>query len=226
VPDATRQQVRAFQEAWNRFVRRFGLHYKQLKVDGVPGKLTRVAIKKARFFLGVGFTDWQRNDDDVTPELLKTVADPFRRVRGYTRRENRRRRRVASARRKARVERWKAQQRPKTTAGVVYMDGKPVAAWIAKWAIKARVQKLWFGVIVSGWRDPVYSESLCLNMCGAPRCPGRCAGRSSNHAGNVFPAGAIDVSLFWQFRDAMRRLGAPLRNALPNDLVHFSNSGI
>jgi hypothetical protein len=107
-----RQQTREFQLEWNAFVRRFDLHYKPLKVDGVAGKLTRIAIKKARFFLGVGSSDWRKNSDEVTRELLLTLDDPFRRVRGYGRRENLRRRRTASKRRKARIQRWEAQQAP------------------------------------------------------------------------------------------------------------------
>ena len=129
MPVASRAEVREFQRAWNAFAKRFGLHYKPLKVDGVAGKLTRIAIKKARYFLGVGARDWRDNETNVTDELLATLRDPFRRIRGYTRIRNLRRRRTASKRRKARVKRWKANQAPArprlkgTSAGAPHYGG-------------------------------------------------------------------------------------------------------
>ena len=84
----------------------------------------------------------------------------------------------------------------------------------------------WSGTVTSGYRTPEYSESLCFDMCGAPSCPGTCAGRSSNHSGKVYPRGAIDVSDEATFGAIMRRLGNPIKNSLgPADPVHFSVSG-
>lgn len=113
---------------------------------------------------------------------------------------------------------------PFSKRGVVKFDGHLVAAWIVPWLKKAR-QMGWKGHVTSGWRDPAYSERLCRQMCGAPSCPGRCAGRSSNHSGKVFPKGAIDVSDEATFAVIMRKLRAPLRNDLPADRVHFSVTG-
>jgi hypothetical protein len=111
--------------------------------------------------------------------------------------------------------------------GVVQFDGKSVAAWIQPYLVWAR-QNGWKGTLTSGWRDPAYSEHLCLNMCGAPTCAGRCAGRTSNHAGSVKPAGAIDVSDYVTFGRLMAR--CPYTPRLQNQLgardpVHFSASG-
>jgi hypothetical protein len=115
---------------------------------------------------------------------------------------------------------------PTNQHGVVTLDGKQVAAWIAEIALRARATGLWNGYIISGWRDPVYSEELCLNMCGAPSCPGMCAGRSSNHSGSEFPAGAIDITDSTGFEAALRSMGETrLHNSLPADRPHFSNSG-
>jgi hypothetical protein len=86
----------------------------------------------------------------------------------------------------------------------------------------------WKGTLNSGWRDPAYSEKLCIAMCGAKACPGRCAGRASNHSGSTKPMGAIDVSDYGTFGQLMRQcpISPRLFNALgPADPVHFSATG-
>ncbi len=106
-------------------------------------------------------------------------------------------------------------------------DGRPVAAWMKPYLVWARNQG-WRGTLNSGWRSPAYSEQLCRNICGAPSCPGRCAGRASNHAGSVKPAGSLDVSDYARFGELMRRcpLEPRIHNALgARDPVHFSHSG-
>lgn len=110
--------------------------------------------------------------------------------------------------------------------GVTKFDGVPVAAVAVPYLSWARNHG-WSGRLVSGWRDPRYSESLCYRMCGRPRCPGQCAGTSSNHVGTTKDRFAIDVSEYHQFARVIAR--CPLRprifNDLPNDRVHFSPSG-
>lgn len=101
---------------------------------------------------------------------------------------------------------------------------RPVANWIIPWLDKSW-EAGWRGVVNSGWRDPAYSESLCRAMCGAPSCPGRCAGRASNHAGSEYPNGAVDLTDQYTFAAVQFRIGSPLRNNLPADRVHFSVSG-
>jgi hypothetical protein len=108
--------------------------------------------------------------------------------------------------------------------GVARFDGEQVAAWMVRWLKKSRDHG-WRGELVSGYRSPAHSERLCLDMCGATSCPGRCAGRSSNHSGKDFPAGAVDVSDQFTFAAIQPRIGSPLRNDLPSDRVHFSASG-
>jgi hypothetical protein len=107
------------------------------------------------------------------------------------------------------------------------IDGKPVATWIAKDVLKARERGLWHGYVVSGYRSPEYSESLCFAMCGHPTCPGTCAGRGSAHSQLAYPAGAVDVDLAHrdEFARAMQTIGSVLKNALPYDPNHFSASG-
>ncbi|MGH4012254.1 MAG: hypothetical protein ACRDTH_29515 [Pseudonocardiaceae bacterium] len=111
-------------------------------------------------------------------------------------------------------------------ASVGIFDGVPCANWLIPYLSWAR-EHGWQGQLLSGWRDPAYSEGLCLKMCGAPSCPGRCAGRSSNHSGDVKPKGAIDVSDPIRFGQLMTQcpLSPRIFNDLPNDLNHFSASG-
>lgn len=81
------------------------------------------------------------------------------------------------------------------STGVVEFDGHQVAAWIVHDILApARASGYWHGYVISGWRDPAYSESLCLNMCGRPSCSGTCAGRSSRHSQSVKPDGAVDLT--------------------------------
>jgi hypothetical protein len=110
--------------------------------------------------------------------------------------------------------------------GVTTFDGKPVAAWMVKWLKKSRANG-WSGHVESGYRTPKHSEQLCLDRCGHPSCPGTCAGRTSNHSGKVFPAGAVDVSLGTEaeFAAIQPGIGSPLKNAVPTDRNHFSVSG-
>lgn len=109
--------------------------------------------------------------------------------------------------------------------GTVAFEGKAVAAWIHPWLVLSR-KNGWTGTVVSGYRSPPYSQSLCEHMCGAPSCPGRCAGVASNHSGTQYPGGAVDVTEYEQFGRIQRRIGSPLQNQLPaTDPVHFSVSG-
>jgi hypothetical protein len=108
--------------------------------------------------------------------------------------------------------------------GLATFDGKVAAAWIVTWLEKSR-KAGWTGTVTSGYRTPEYSTSLCIAMCGAPSCPGRCAGASSNHSGKVYPAGAVDVTDYTRFGQIQPQIGSPLRNDLPIDPVHYSVSG-
>jgi hypothetical protein len=109
--------------------------------------------------------------------------------------------------------------------GVDNYGGKPVCDWIVEILKNAKATGLWKGTVTSGYRSPAYSQSLCQHMCGAPSCPGRCAGVTSNHGGCTGGKGAVDVTDEAGFRRAMAALGNPLRNDLPSDTGHFSRDG-
>jgi hypothetical protein len=114
-----------------------------------------------------------------------------------------------------------------------WLDGHEVPIWIATILIEARNAGVWHGVVISGYRSPAYSEELCLNMCGAPSCPGRCAGRSTNHAcppdgTGAYPEGAVDVTDYVGLRTYCEAHAPTLRGGgvvLPADLPHFSHNG-
>lgn len=108
---------------------------------------------------------------------------------------------------------------------IVSFDSKDCVELAAYWLFESR-KAGWTGVLVSGYRTPEYSESLCYNMCGAPSCPGMCAGKSSNHARTTYPGPAVDVSEYTQFESIQYQIHSPLKNTLDyRDPVHFSQAG-
>lgn len=80
----------------------------------------------------------------------------------------------------------------------------------------------WRGILNSGWRSPAESTGLCIGICGAPVCPGTCAGTGSRHARCPWTDGAIDVGDQYKF-DAVT---PELYNALgARDPWHMSTTG-
>lgn len=109
--------------------------------------------------------------------------------------------------------------------GLILIDGRQVSKAVGLEVERIRKAGRWRGGVVSGYRSPAHSIALCKAMCGAPSCPGRCAGASSRHAKKGGRDGAVDVSDFWTFRSECWRLGSWLENHLPIDPVHFSDIG-
>lgn len=168
-----------------------------------------------------------------------------RKLRGLTRKISKRRRRngkgiaklIAQRHRIRRKVRYlKRHRQPPLQGGAAEWRGVQVAPWMVGLApgpdgemvnwLQRSVAHGWDGRVVSGYRSPEYSRSLCRSMCGADSCPGRCAGTASNHVGLTYPNGAIDVYPdYVRFTQIQRDIGSPLRNNLPNDRNHFSVSG-
>ncbi len=119
-------------------------------------------------------------------------------------------------------------------ANLVYMDGRQVPGWIAEILQEARSSGAWNGSVISGFRSPSYSTSLCYAMCGAPSCSGMCAGAASNHAcppsGKGTPyEGAVDVTDPYNLERFCRNHNKPLYGGgyrLSRDHPHFSHSGV
>jgi hypothetical protein len=214
----TADEVRRLQKGLNRFTERYMEGVGPLVVDGIKGHATARRIVTVKYHLGYGGKP--QRSATVKPEFVRRMrhprsprySNPAMLARAFARRIKQRKAARASA-------------APRN--GVATFDGRPVAAWMKPYLDWARANG-WKGTLNSGFRDPAYSEKLCISMCGAPSCPGRCAGRSSNHAGNSNPAGAIDVSDYVTFGQLMRRCPYSPRifNALgARDPVHFSVSG-
>ncbi len=122
---------------------------------------------------------------------------------------------------------------PPQTALLLNFDGKVAPAWIVKAMQGARASGYWHGTCISGYRSPAYSISICEGICGAPSCPGTCAGAASNHAcppsGTGKPyEGAVDCTDAARLCAWARAHGIPLHGGgefLPNDVNHCSASG-
>lgn len=211
-------EVRRLQKSLNRFTERHLDGVGPIIVDGIKGHATARRIVTVKYHLG--YTGKAQRSATVKSEFVRRMRHP--RSPRYSNPAMLAR---AIARRAKQRKAAKASAAPRS--GVATFDGRPVAAWLKPYLDWAR-QNGWRGTLNSGFRDPAYSEKLCMSMCGAPSCPGRCAGRASNHAGSSNPAGAIDVSDYVTFAQLMRRCPYSPRifNALgAQDPVHFSASG-
>lgn len=210
--------VKTHQQLLNTWTKRYVPSLTPLTEDGAGGPLTGKRISEAKWFIGLPDhrnSGWSPALEWMLHHFGKTkdgVIGPDGLKRGSQRR----------AAQKAHAK--KAHDHAVNHNGLVVFDGLPCAAWIARWLEKARAHG-WTGRLVSGYRDPAYSTSLCRRICGAPTCPGRCAGATSHHVGIVEPAGAADVTQYIQCAQVMREIGSPLHNALPADKVHLSATG-
>ena len=216
--ELSRDEVRGLQEALNTFSREHLKGLGPLVLDGVKGPATKKRIRLAKHYLG--YTGTERKTAVVDEELMDRLRHP-RSLRHSSPAM------LARALGRRRKQRKAAKLSEAPRAGVARFDGEPVAAWMKPYLEWAR-EHGWQGSLTSGWRDPAHSERLCYDICGAPKCAGRCAGRSSNHSGSIRPAGSIDVSQPAQFAELMRRCPYQPRifNALgARDPWHFSASG-
>lgn len=224
----TKSQVEKLQRDLNAFTDKRLHGVTHLRVDGDLGPATKKRIRFVKYYLG--FDAAHRKYGDPTQQFLDRLAHPTS-LRIYGRVALTR----AIKRRAAQRRRAHAEESALHKKGFGTYDGKVVAAWMIPWFQKSRAHRCprhphgWQGTITSGVRTPAYSEHLCYVMCGHPTCPGRCAGRSSNH--NMLPwqgepHGAADVTFYTEFGEIQHEIGSPLHNALgAQDPVHFSVSG-
>jgi hypothetical protein len=220
-------EVEALQRLLNRFTSSKRLKgVAPLRVDGTKGPATNARIRQVKVWLGYveskqGAAAGAELRARLThPNRWQAVAHGTERQRKAAVRRGQRARlaeRVAWARNRARAA---------VTGGVRTYDGRPVAAVLVPYLDWAR-RHGWRGVLASGYRTPAYSESLCLRMCGRPSCPGRCAGRSTNHSQTTLSHAACDVTDYVTFRRLMAEcpMHPRLTNHLPIDPVHFSVPG-
>ena len=214
----SKESVRELQTALNAFSSKHLVGLGALIVDGEIGPATKKRIRQAKHYLG--YTGTARKTATVDDEFLRRLKHPHS-VRHSSPRM------LARAAQRRRKQRKAAKLSRAPRSGVDRFDGEPVAAWMKPYLEWAR-ENGWKGTLNSGWRDPGHSERLCYDICGAAKCPGRCAGRDSNHVGKVKPAGSIDVSDPGTFGALMKR--CPYEPKLCNrlgakDPWHFSVSG-
>ena len=208
------ETVAARQRELNAWTKRYlrGVH--PLKVDGKAGPDTASRVKSVKWYLGYGKRGSQW--DSAFVRKLRHPHDPrcsppWQLALGARRRLAQRRHFAAS-------------QRPRD--GLAAYDGHQVAAWMVPQLDWARSHG-WPGYVNSGYRTPAFSRSLCIARCGAPSCPGTCAGATSRHSQYGFGEGAVDLSEPDAFESALR--GCPslprLINRLPYDKNHHSAQG-
>lgn len=218
--------IKSLQQRMNEFVKIYLDGLGPILVDGKLGPSTQGRIRTCKWYLGYLPPKGSKggsNSLDATPDhdFRQRLWHPKNPLYSSPARLSRAAKRRVAQRKRAKDNENKAKQH-----GVSRYDGRLVANWLIPYCQWARAHG-WRGTVVSGWRDPAYSESLCYRMCGRPSCPGRCAGRSSNHSGSDKPHGAIDVSDYWRFAQIIAHcpLSPRIYNALPIDRVHFSASG-
>jgi hypothetical protein len=218
----TREGWKARQRRLNAWTSKHLKGVTPLRVDGDPGAATRKRIVNVKYWLG-----YRKPDSRWDPQFHKRLISTFNPrlspaamiARGVARRQTHNRA-------------WqKSHNTGVKTTGVTVYDGRTVAAWFVPYLNWARYVGhngvRWSGRLVSGFRTPAYSEHLCYAMCGAPRCPGRCAGRFTHHSQYIKPAGAVDVTDYIRFGWLMQFCPylPHIFNVLPNDRVHFSATG-
>ena len=236
----TKQRAQSLQKGINAHLKRNGFPWLHLKVDGDPGAATHRLGTFALFCMGA--SDSQRDKfkgGTVTDHAFKLLTGKEQLSDAMKKRRDERKPMLKQMRQD-----HKQAQESSIPGTALFSDSIQttpvrVASWMVgksvgpdgtktNWLKVAR-ENGWTGVVTSGYRTPEYSESLCYAMCNQPSCPGRCAGKSSNHSQTMLNGGnggAIDVSDYVTFGNIMRAKGAPLQNQLGSaDPVHYSPSG-
>lgn len=224
------ERVEQLQKHANGTLNKAELDWLKVKVDGVAGHLTFKAARLA--------ASWQ----GLSTEQLKEIGngtiddDVFAILTGQKPRSEEMKKRSEDRLKHFAQIRHEHNHPPEDKDGVSDWRGHQVAAWMVgertgpdgsrtNWLQKS-VEHGWDGAVNSGWRSPAESEGLCFTLCSKPSCPGKCGGQSSNHS-QVGPPnwGAIDVQDHVRFGEIQHEIGSPLKNALPNDLFHYSFTG-
>ena len=208
------------QRELNAFTRRYLRGIAPLRVDGTWGPASGSRLARVKYWLGYNERDGKTWDSAFVRKLRHPhdprFSPPWQLVLGANRRRRQRSLALASA-------------QPRD--GLTAYDGHQVASWMVPQLEYARHVGTggvkWPGVVISGYRTPAYSTSLCIARCGAPSCPGTCAGASSRHSQFRKPDGAVDLSEWEAFEKAIESCPFEPRliNRLPNDRPHRSASG-
>ncbi len=223
--------VKQLQKHVNSTLNKAELDWLQVKVDGVAGPLTFKAARLAASWQGLSTEHLKEiGDGHIGEPVFAIIAQDGPRTEEMKKRSEDRRKNFAKMR-------DEHNHPPEDADGVSKWGGFEVASWMVgarvgpdgktvNWLQKS-VDNGWDGDLNSGYRSPAYSESLCTGTCGAPTCPGRCAGQTSNHSQLGPPSwGAIDVQDYTRFAAVQTQIGSPLKNLLgAADPFHFSFTG-
>jgi len=221
-----RQHTQTLQKEINATLRSADLDWLVVPVDGKIGPLTRKHARIAGSWQGLSPAILKKiTDGPISQSTFDILTHRRKRTKAMERRHNERLKHFAELR--------FHHAHPPVIEGLVTFDGHQLPAWIADINTRARASGMWKGSVISGVRSPEYSEHLCIVMCGAPTCPGRCGGRNSNHAcppsgKGVKYEGAEDVTDPAGLRAFCEAHDEPLIGGgavLPADLNHFSHLG-
>lgn len=232
------RRAKRLQQEVNKILDRREFPWRKVRTDGAAGPSTFSAAHMAGWLIGLSDDQLQkiRNGDSITEHAYFLLTSQRPHSAAMKKRDRDRRTDAKKLR-----QLHKASQEPADGLAVwqdhIQTTPITVAAWIigkavgpdgnrTNWLKLAR-EAGWDGVLTSGYRTPEYSESLCYVMCNAPSCPGRCAGRSSNHSQKGPPLwGCFDCTDYETMERVLREIGAPLKNELDwRDPVHFSYTG-
>jgi hypothetical protein len=225
------------QKAVDRIVANREFKWRKVPIDGWAGDATFKSAHLALWLIG-GSEDQLRKirkGDVITDHAFRLLIGKAERSDAMKKRDRQRRDEAAELRRQHKLANTVA-----ADGTAEYVSPAGVRWRVAGWMVGAAVgpdgqkrnwlrelqQHGWPGELYSGFRPPAYSRGLCENICGAPSCPGICAGEASNHS-QVGPPnwGAIDVQSYEAFVRACAAINAPFRNNLPADRPHRSYTG-
>lgn len=228
------KRIPELQKGIDRILGRREFDWRKVPIDGVAGQATFKSAHLALYLIGGSDEQLRkvRKGDVITEHAYRLLTEKVERSAAMKKRDQQRRDEARKLREAHRESNREDQD------GLAPWRGFTVAAWMVgeatgpdgsrtNWLQKS-VDKGWSGGLYSGFRDPIYSEGLCFNICGQPSCPGLCAGRSSNHSGKDGSPpgwGAIDAQDYERFGRIQREIGSPLKNSLPNDRPHYSVTG-
>ena len=224
----TSHRVHHLQVEVNKTLDNAELDWLQIPADGRLGPLTRKHARLAGSWQGLSSKQLHRiTDGHIGPVIYAVLA--HNRTIGSDARLERHKDRLPHFKTIREQHAIALKKAAEKDTGITTLDGKPIAAWIAHdILIPARELGYWHGYVISGYRTPAYSRSLCYAMCGASSCPGRCAGEASRHSQYVRPDGACDLTDPAGAIAYARHKGIEFHGAgevLSSDYPHFSTWG-
>jgi len=229
-------RVEALQKALDRELVHWKFPWRKIKIDGIAGPRTFDACNMVGWLKGFSPDELKKiSGGHISERDVEILSGEAHRTDAMEKRSEERRDDAERLRKKRRWLEEHPDSRPAPAGGDwVMFDNEEVPKWMVEEALKpARESGVWNGEVFSGRRSPEHCEELCLDMCGAATCPGKCGGRSSNHCGPAsfkgdHGEGAVDVTDPDGLRTWCEAHGDPIRGGgavLPEDRPHFSRAG-